>query len=208
MAQLLLALRLQFFPHDAFLMNGTQDGNILMYVSPFLPSIGVGMMLANFSVWMIRRARLALDGEAQETERTRFKKANWGLLKFVLITSIPTLLLATLGTTSYFYLTSRGIAYRTSILAAERDYLWSDVTGIETACWYNRGRQASYTLLMRDQTRVGILESYPDFLKAYPVLASVLNRHSYVFDHRGVAPRCEESLSPLWKRVLTTPPSP
>lgn len=205
--RILLALRMNFFPQDAFLMNGTRLGNIFMYVSPLFPSIGVGLLFANFSLWVIPPARRTLEEEAQAHPSAGFKRSNVGLVKFVLIVSAVALPLAALGATSYFYLTPRALVYRPSIFTAERSYRWSDVTRIETACWFNRGRQENYTLLLLDGTRIGLMESSPDFLKAYPTLSTILDGRSYVFDREGVTPGCEQSLSSRWKRILMTPPS-
>jgi hypothetical protein len=205
--QLLLSLRVQFFPQDAFLMNGTRLGNIAMYVSPLFPSLGTGLILANLAVWMIPPARRALNEEAGTVAGTNFKSSNTGLAKFVILISIIAFPIAVSGATSYFYLTSKRIVYRSSLLAGERHYEWSDVSGIETACWYSRqNRNDSYTFVMLDGTRVGILESHPDFLRAYPMLTSALSGHSFSFSSREVAPGCAESLSPLWRKMLTRAP--
>jgi hypothetical protein len=204
----LLMLRTFFFPHDAFLMNGTRLGNIVTYVAPGFSALGIGLVFANACIWMILPARRALDEEASGAKGVQFKASNVALLRFTGIVSAAALPLAVLGATSYFYLTPRYIAYRTSIFGQERHYVWQEVAKIETACWFSRGTpQDSYALVMQDGTRVGILESHPDFFRAYPMMASALIGHDFVFDPSGLEPGCESSLSPTWRALLTSKPS-
>jgi hypothetical protein len=204
----LLSLRSRFFPNDAFLMNGTRLGNIVLYVAPFFPSICVGILVANFAVWIIPPARRALNEEARGDAGTDFKSSNLAVAKLLVFISILTLPIAAVGATSYFYLTSLGVSYRTSLLSEARHYAWSNLSAVEAACWYSRNsRDLSYALLMRDGTRIEILESGRDFLKAYPMLSSALNGRSYRFTH-DFEPRCnDETLPPALKRALTTAPS-
>jgi hypothetical protein len=129
------------------------------------------------------------------------------LLQYMLIFTLLTTLIAVLGATSYSCLADDGIVYRSSILGPERRYSWSDVTKIETACWYNRGQQRKYELKMRDGTTIELLESYSVFLNAYPSVGKALNGVSYKFDHQRVTPGCESSLSPSWRRILMSPPT-
>jgi hypothetical protein len=204
----LLSLRARFFPNDAFLMNRTRLGNIVLYVAPFFPSICVGILVANFAVWIIPPARRALSEEARGDAGSDFKSSNLAVGKLLVLTSILMLPIAAVGATSYFYLTSRGVTYRTSLLTEERHYAWSNLSGVEAACWYSRNsRDLSYALLMRDGTRIEILESGRDFLKAYPKLLLALNGRSYSFTHDFEA-RCDDkTLPPALKRALTTAPS-
>jgi len=203
MVQPFLKLRQQFFPKDAFLMDGTRLGNIAMHVAPAFPAFVVGFLFANYCIsnfWPGARVVTRM------IERSGFDKANSASSKMWLVVVVA-ILVAGLGATSYFYLTPLVIVHRVSILQAERTYEWSEVTGIETACWYSRGQQQNYVLRMRDGTGIGVLESYPDFLNAYPLMAAALRGHTYTFDHHAVTARCEASLSSTWKRLLTTPPS-
>lgn len=204
----LLGFRSRYFPIDAFLMNGTRLGNIALYVAPFFPSICVGVLVANFAVWMIPPARRALNEEARGVAGTDFKSSNLAVTKLLVLTSVLMLPIAATGATSYFYLTSRGIVYRTSMLSEERHYTWSELSSVEAACWYSRNsRQLSYALLMRDGTRIELLESGRDFLKAYPTLSSALIGRSYRFSH-DFDPRCDnETLPSGLKRALTISPS-
>ena len=206
--QLLLGFRMQFFPQDAFLMNGTRLGNILMYVSPGFPSLGIGLLLANLVVWMIPSARRALEEEARGAAQSDFKSSILGIARLTILFSAIAFPVAVFGATSYFYLTLQSIVYRPSLLSRERHYNWSDLESIETACWY-RGtrRDDSYALVMNDGTRVGILESPRDFLKAYPIFTSALTGHSFVFSSSEVEPRCDGSLPPMLRKVLTIAPA-
>ncbi len=203
----LLILRTFFFPHDAFLMNGTRLGNIVMYVSPGFSALGIGLMFANVCIWMIPPARRALDKEASTAKGAQFKASNLALMKFTGILSAAVLPLAVLGATSYFYLTPQYVAYRTSIFGRERHYPWGEVAKVETACWFSRGSpEDSYALVMQDGTRVGILESHPDFFRAYPMMVSAFSGQNFVFDPSRVEPGCESSLSPTWRALLTSKP--
>jgi hypothetical protein len=206
--RLFLGVRAHFFPQDAFLANGTRLGNILMHVAPLFPSLGVGLLLANFGEWAFYKAA-SLEGPNLPIGQTSLKEVNLQLLWFTLVVALLTTPLAILGATHYFYLTSGGIVYRTSILTSERHYLWSDVARVETACWFStQGReQDTYGLMLRDGTRIEILETRSDFLDAYPHLSAALAGNSYEFNHRAVKQRCEVSVSPMWKRILTLPPS-
>lgn len=204
----LLSFRSRFFPIDAFLMNGTRLGNIGLYVASFFPSMCVGILVANFAVWIIPPARRALNEEAQGNAGTDFKSSNLAVAKLLVLTSILMLPIAALGATSYFYLTSRGVTYRRSLLSEERHYKWSDLSAVEAACSGSRNSRAlSYALLMKDGARIEILESGRDFLKAYPTLSSVLDGRSYSFRY-DFEPRCDdETLPPALKKALTTAPS-
>src|SRR5215472_13003491 len=206
LALLLIALRNLFFPDEAFLVNGTHLGNIVVHVLPFFPSLGIGLMIANLCVWLVPPARRALDREASGSRDGGFKASNLALMNGTGAIGAITLPLAILGATSYFYLTRHYVAHRTWIFGRERHYAWSEVAKIETACWYNRGSQDSYTLVMRDGTRVGILESHPDFFRAYPEIASAVSGGSYVFDSSRVERGCYRSLSPPWRQILTSKP--
>jgi hypothetical protein len=208
LAQLLLSLRARFFPSDAFLMNGTRIGNIFLYISLLFPSICIGILVANFAVWMFPPARRALNDEARGVAGTDFKTSNLVVAKILVLELTLLLPVAALGATSYFYLNSRGITRRTWLLSEERHYPWSDLSAVETACWYSRNsRDLSYALIMQDGRRIEILENGRDFLKAYPTLSSALKGRSYSFTH-DVDPRCDdETLPPALKRALITAPS-
>jgi hypothetical protein len=204
----LIILRTLFFPHDAFLMNGTRVGNIVTYVSPGFSALGIGLVFANACIWMIPPARRALDQEGRGVKGGQFEASNLALLKFTGIVSAVALSLAVLGATSYFYLTPQYIAYRTSIFGQERHDAWLEVAKIETACWFSRGSpEDSYALVMQDGTRVGILESHPDFFRAYPMMVSALRGQDFVFDPSGVEPGCERSVSPGLRALLTSKPA-
>ena len=126
---------------------------------------------------MIPPARRALNEEASGAAGTDFKSSNLVVAKLLVLTSVLMLPIAAMGATSYFYLTERGISYRTSLFSEERHYAWSDLSSVEAACWHSRNsRDLSYALLMRDGTRIELLESGRDFLKAYPTLSAALSR--------------------------------
>jgi hypothetical protein len=80
------------------------------------------------------------------------------------------------------------------------------VRGIETNCWHNRSLQYTYTLLLRDGTRLGILESQ-DFFPAYPALSSALSPYDYGFTYVG-RPDCLDTVSRRLRFVLSNRPRP
>ncbi len=208
LTRLLLMLRAHFFPENAFLMNGTRVGNIVTHVAPIFSALGIGFVFANLCVWMIPPARRALEQEASGVKGAGFKASILALLKLTGILSAVALPLAALGATSYFYLTPQQIVYRTSILGRERHYPWAEVAKVEAACWFSRSApQYSYALVMRDGTKVGVLESHPDFLQAYPMMVSALSGSSFDFDPSGVEAGCERSLSRRWRAILTSKPA-
>jgi hypothetical protein len=147
------------------------------------PSVCVGILVANFSVWMFPPARQALNDEARGVAGADFKSSNLVIAKSLVLLLVLLLPVAALGATSYFYLTSRGITLSHLVMSGERHYAWSDVSAVAAACWYSRkSRELSYALLMRDGTRVEVLESGRDFSKAYPTLVSALKGRSYRFN--------------------------
>ncbi len=157
---------------------------------------------------MIPPARRALNVEASGVAGTDFKSSNLIVAKLFVVTSIVMLPIAAMGATSYFCLTARGIIYRTSLFTEERHYAWSDLASVEAGCRYDRdSRDLSYALLMRDGTRIEILESGRDFLKAYPTLLAALSGRSYSFSY-SFEPRCDDGTLPTGlKRALTKAPT-
>jgi hypothetical protein len=203
-AELLLALRAQFRPPDAFLFDGTRLGNIVTHVIPIFPAIAAGLLCGNVLVWLIPPARRALT--VQGPHGTNFQSSNLVLAKgFVLLLAIAGPI-GILGSTRYFYLAPSRICYRPSWFSKERRYQWMDVRGVETNCWRNRTVQYSYTLVLSDGTRLGILES-KDFFTAYPAFSAALSRYDYGFTYMGAAD-CLQAVPRRVRMVLVTPPSP
>ena len=205
LVELLLVLRAQFRPPDAFLFDGTRWGNIVAHVIPVFPAIAAGLLFGNVMVWLIPPARRALT--IKSAHGTNFRSSNRALAKgFVLLLAI-TAPIGLLGATRYFYLTPSRICYRPSWFNQVRKYEWMDVRGIETNCWHNRSLQYTYTLLLSDGTRLGILESAEDFFRAYPVLSQALSPYAYNFTYAG-NPACLDTVSYRLRLVLANPPSP
>ncbi len=205
LVELLLALRAQFRPPDAFLFDGTRAGNIVTHVIPIFPAIAAGLIFGNVAVWLIPPARRALTIEGPHG--TNFKSSNRALAKGLLLLLAITAPIGILGATRYFYLTPSRICYRPSWFNQVRSYQWMDVRGIETNCWHNRSVQFTYTLLLSDGTRLGILETSKDFLHAYPALSSSLSPYSYDFTYVG-NPACLDTISNRLRLVLASRPTP
>lgn len=204
MVELLLALRAQFRPPDAFLFDGTRWGNIITHVIPAFPAIAAGLLCANGLIWVIPPARRGLT--ITGSHGTNFKSSNLALAKLLLLLLIIAAPIGVLGATRYFYLAPNRLGYRSSWFNQVRTYRWMDVRGIETNCWQNKGPQFTYTLLLSDGTRLGILETSNDFYHAYPALSSALRPYSYEFTYVG-KPACLDSVSNRLRLVLANPPS-
>lgn len=201
MTEVLLALRAQFRPPDAFLFDGTRWGNIITHVIPAFPAIAAGLLLGNGLLWLIPPARRALIIGGG----TNIKSSNLALAKgFLLLLAVVTPV-GILGATRYFYLTPSRLCYRPSWLSKERSYQWMDVRGIETNCWHNRSVQYTYTLLLNDGTRLGILESENDFFRSYPAFSRALSRYAFEFTYVG-NPACLNTISTRLRLVLTSRP--
>lgn len=205
LVEMLLALRAQFRPPDAFLFDGTRWGNIVTHVIPGFPAIAAGLLIGNAVVWLIPPARRALTIEG--SHGTNFKSSNRALAKGLVLLLAITAPIGILGATRYFYLTPSRICYRASWFDQVHSYQWMDVRGIETNCWHNRSVQFTYTLLLSDGTRLGILETSKDFLHAYPALSSALSPYSYDFTYVG-NPACLDTISNRLRLVLANRPSP
>ncbi len=61
--------------------GSTRLGNIRMHVSPGLPSIALGFILANLLIWCIPPARTALENEAKGFPGTDFRSSNVALIR-------------------------------------------------------------------------------------------------------------------------------
>jgi hypothetical protein len=205
LVELLLLLRVQFRPPDAFLFDGTRWGNIVTHVIPIFPAIAAGLIFGNVLVWLIPPARRALMIEGPHG--TTFKSSNLGLAKFLIVLLAIATPIGIVGATRYFYLTPSRICYRPSWFNSVRSYQWMDVRGIETNCWHNRSVQFTYTLLLSDGTRLGILEASENFFHAYPALSSALSPYSYDFTYVG-NPACLGTVSNRLRLVLANRPSP
>lgn len=204
MVELLLALRAQFRPPDAFLFDGTRWGNIVTHVIPGFPAIAAGLLCGNLLVWLVPPARRALTIEG--SHGTNFKSSNRALAKGLVLLLAITAPIGLLGATRYFYLAPNRIGYRPSWFDQERRYPWIAVRGIETNCWHNRSLQYTYTLLLSDGTRLGVLESQ-DFFAAYPALSSALSPYDYGFAYVG-RQDCLNTVSRRLRFVLANRPGP
>jgi hypothetical protein len=205
LVELLLILRGHFRPPDAFLFDGTRWGNIVTHVIPIFPAIAAGLLFGNLLVWLIPAARRALIIEGPRG--TNFKSSNLALAKFLVLLLAIATPIGIVGATRYFYLTPSRICYRTSWFNQVRSYQWMDVRGIETNCWHNRSVQFTYTLLLSDGARLGILETSKDFFHAYPALSLALSHHWYDFTYVG-NPACLDTISNRLRLVLANRPNP
>ena len=204
LVELLLAVRAQFRPPDAFLFDGTRWGNIVTHVIPIFPAIAAGLIFGNVLVWLIPPARRALTIEG--SHGTNFRSSNRALAKGLVLLLVITAPIGILGATRYFYLTPSRICYRPSWFHQVRSYQWMDVRGIQTNCWHNRSVQFTYTLLLSDGTRLGILESSGDFFRAYPSLSQALSPYAYDFSYAGNS-ACLDTVSNRLRLVLVNRPS-
>src|SRR5690349_12970449 len=125
LVELLLAVRAQFRPPDAFLFDGTRWGNIVTHVTPGFPAIAAGLLIGNAVVWLIPPARRALIIEGSHGKT--FKSSNQALAKGLVLLLALTAPVGILGATRYFYLTPSRICYRPCWFNQVRSYQWRDV---------------------------------------------------------------------------------
>ena len=92
---------------------------------------------------------------------------------------------------SQFCLAPEGIAYRPAPWSDFRDYAWSDVAAIKTACWSGRrGWNADYVLGLRDGSSIDIMGSAAAAEHALPQVLHALHGRDLEFDAHRVSRRC------------------
>ena len=193
--------RQSLVPPEAFLTSGTRFGNILMYVPPLFPSIGIGMITANLLIWCIPPARRALDHEDQGFPGTNFRSSNAGLFKGLVVLAIVTLPMALLGARNFWFLTPQNVTYQPMVATKVRQFNWADVSAVRTGCYVRRTVEHNFVLQMQDGTEIDLAEETPrEFLAAYPAIQNSLAGVNYDFSNSAVTGRCR--LSHAWARVL------
>jgi hypothetical protein len=205
-ARLFGEYRRSLIPADAFLSSGTRFGNILMYVAPALPSIAIGFIVANLIIWCIRPARAALEHEDKQFPGTDFKSSNQGLLKLLVPLAVAALTLAFLGARNFWFLTSQGATYQPMLSLQAKQFNWSDIRSIRTACYVRRVIEHNFVVSFQDGTSIDLAEETPrEFLEAYPTFRQRLTGTNYEFSNSGVIGHCP--LSPRWAGALMEPPT-
>jgi len=205
-ALLFRAYRQSLVPPDAFLSGGTRFGNILMYVPPGLPSIALGLVVANLLIWCIAPARVALNYEAKGSPGTDFRSSNAGLFKLLILLAIITLPMAFAGARNFWLLTPHNVTYQPMLTTQPRQLKWSDVRAVRTGCYVRRIVEHNFVLQMQDGTNIDLAEETPlEFLAAYPAIQKALAGANYEFSNSGVVGQCR--LSSTWARVLLERPT-
>ncbi len=107
----------------------------------------------------------------------------------VLVAMVPLIFVAAF---SNYCLRPGDIQFRTWPWADTQHYRWPDVVGIQTACW--RGARgawpAAYVFIMNDGATLNIMDSLRRADDHYPELDRALENVDFMFDSRGVSPRC------------------
>jgi hypothetical protein len=177
-----------------------------MRVLPGFPSIAIGLIAANLIIWCIRPARTMLEHEGKEFPGTDFRSSNQGLLKLVIPLTIVALTLAFLGARNFWFLTSQGATYQPMLSLQAKQFNWSDIRSIRTACYVRRVIEHNFVVIFQDGTSIDLAEETPrEFLEAYPTLQQRLMGTNYEFSNSGVIGHCP--LSPRWALVLMEPPT-
>jgi hypothetical protein len=193
----------------SFLGGSTRFGNILMHVSPGLPSIALGFILANLLIWCIPPARTALANEAKGFPGTDFRSSNLALLKGLAFLAGVTFPLAFLGARNAWSIAPQTLSYQPMFTSTAKEFSWSDIRAINTGCRFSRqSLDRNFVVEMRDGTTFDLSEEAPrEFLAEYPLIQTALTGHDYQFNPEKVIGSCTAALSPIWTRILIERPT-
>ena len=193
----------------SFLRGSTRFGNILMHVSPGLPSIAVGLIVANLLIWCIPPARTALANEDKKFPGTDFRSSNVTLIKGLAFLAAVTFPLAFLGARNMWSITPQTLTYQLMFSPSAKEFSWSDVRTINTGCRFNRqSLDRNFVMEMRDGTTFDLSEEAPrEFLAKYSLIQTALTGLDYQFNPEKVTGSCAAALSPTWVRILTERPT-
>jgi hypothetical protein len=190
-------------PADAFLFSGTRVGNILLFVPPIFPSLGLGLMVGN----VLEKLILTASAECALERQAVYRSAQIGLAKFSLILAAVALPLGFAGTNNYWALAPSRIDYRGMFSVSTSHYRWLDVTRIETGCSVGKTLSYHFVLTLHEGPSIDLMEESPSaFVAAYPEIQSSLRGQRYAFSNAGLSP-CGNSLSRRWFEILFRPPT-
>lgn len=179
-AQALLVIQRYLMPDDVIFSSYTTIGGALMFIPILFPSLGIGMIIANLIIWLVRPARMAFEREAKGIKGASFPEAMRGLAIATALMLIIALPLSTLGVFNYFYITPNGVHIRPLFSIKEKHYAWSDIEQIRTRFLEKKDNlYLNYILHMKDGREIDLMrERRLKFVDAYdkikPFLATQL----------------------------------
>lgn len=207
-ALLFSGLRRHFIPSDAFLSDGTRLGNILMYVAPAFPALGISFNLGNLLAWSLAAAKAEPRRYEPVAQHLRFRSGQIVLIKLTLAMCAIALPLSFLGANNLWAVAADRIDYRPMFALGTRHYPWSSVTEIQTGCHSGRSDTFNFSLVMSDGTRLDLMEESPhNFSVAYPQVQEALAGHTYRFDSSGLLGACVGRAPQRWRQILSQPPT-
>jgi hypothetical protein len=181
-AQALLTIQRYLMPDDIIFSSYTTIGGALMFIPILFPSLGIGMMIANLLVWLIRPARVTLDKEAMGIKSTSFPEAMKGLAIVTVIMLIIVLPLNTLGVLNYFCITPDGVHIRPLFSIKEKHYAWGDIEQIRTRLLEKKNNlYLNYILHMKDGREIDLIrERRLVFVHTYDKIKPFLTAQSQI----------------------------
>lgn len=207
-ALLFSGLRRHFIPSDAFLSNGTRLGNILMYVAPAFPALGISFNLGNLLAWSLAAAKAQPRRYEPVAQHLRFRSGQIVLIKLTLAMCAIALPLCFLGANNFWAIAADRIDYRPMVALSTRHYPWSGVTEIQTGCYSEKSDTFNFSLVMSDGTHLDLMEESPhNFSVAYPQVQEALAGHTYRFDNSELIGACVGRAPRRWLEILSQPPT-
>jgi hypothetical protein len=181
-AQALLAIQRCLISDDAIFWSYTTIGGTLMFIPLIILSFGIGMMITNLIMWLIRPARMAFDKEAIGIKGASFSEAMKGLATLTFIILIITIPLNVFGVLNCFYITSDGVQIRPLFSIKENRYAWGDIEQITTRCLEKRDKiYLNYVLRMKDGRDIDLMrERRLEFVDAYDKIKPFLAAQSQI----------------------------
>jgi hypothetical protein len=169
-------------PDDVIFSTYTTIGGFLMFIPILFPSIGIGMMIANLLIWLVRPARVALDKEAIGIKGTSFPEAMKGVIILTAIMLIIALPLSIMGVFNYLYINSDGLHIRPLFSIKEKHYVWGDIEQITTKCLEKKDNiYFNYVVRMKDGREIDLLkERRLKFVDAYDKIKPFLAAQSQI----------------------------
>lgn len=154
----LLNIQHSLIPSSAFLSSYTRIGSIIIHVVPILPAIVVGLICANFVMWLIYIIRKKIYAEMNTDQFTVFVASMKSLLKTVLLVSIIATPACYFGIQQYFYVQEDGIYLSSLFHSSDKHYAWADIKEVHTGCTIDRRNlELNYIVIMNDSSEIDLM---------------------------------------------------
>ncbi len=159
LALALLRMQQELIPDDVILASYTRIGSILMFVSPCIPSLAVGMLLANLLAWCVKAARVTFEKEGEGIKGASFAEAMKHLCIAAVIVLVIFLPVGIWGAFNYFYVAADGVHVNPLFSFSERHYKWVDIESVSTRCLAERDNlHLNYVLGMKDGAKIDLMQ--------------------------------------------------